>query len=233
MSVVSNVCSMSRQLIDWTAVQRRYDVGISRSECAAAFGFTITAWYKAVQRGALQLTDADRLAMAARRPGNWRYDWNTVQKYYDAGHTYAECRAHFGFSAASWAKAVKLGRLRARARAWPIAQVLARAKHRGSVKKRLLEAGILENRCSACGLNEWRGKPLSIQIDHANGIRNDNRLENLRMLCPNCHSQTETFGGRNLKRQRAVPSSLAGRAPDSESGGPSFESKLGSHGPIV
>ena len=147
-------------------------------------------------------------------------------------HSYRECRARFGFNAASWSKAVKRKELRARARLIPIDQILRKAKSRCTVKRRLLEAGILSNRCDWCGLTEWRGRPISIQIDHVNGVRNDNRLENLRMLCPNCHSQTETFAARNMHR-RPIPSSLAGRAPDSESGGPSFESRLGSHGPIV
>jgi hypothetical protein len=52
--------------------------------------------------------------------------------------------------------------------------------------------------CEVCGLeNEWRGQPLVLQIDHFNGCHFDNRPENLRFLCPNCHSQTASFGRRN------------------------------------
>lgn len=55
--------------------------------------------------------------------------------------------------------------------------------------------------CAACGIGEeWNGKALSLQLDHINGVPNDNRLENLRLLCPNCHSQTETFAGKMNKR---------------------------------
>ena len=50
--------------------------------------------------------------------------------------------------------------------------------------------------CTTCGINEWQGKPLTLHLDHINGINNDNRIENLRLLCPNCHSQTETYGRR-------------------------------------
>lgn len=50
--------------------------------------------------------------------------------------------------------------------------------------------------CEWCGLDEWRGLRLVLHVDHAHGINNDNRLPNLRFLCPNCHSQTPTYSNR-------------------------------------
>ena len=69
----------------------------------------------------------------------------------------------------------------------------------GHLKERLLNEGLLEYKCSECGINSWKDKPLSLQIDHKNGDSSDNRLENLCLLCPNCHSQTETYCGKKKK----------------------------------
>jgi 5-methylcytosine-specific restriction endonuclease McrA len=66
-----------------------------------------------------------------------------------------------------------------------------------SLKRRLLKANLLKYECSICKISEWNNMPLSLQLDHVNGNNKDNRIENLRLLCPNCHSQTDTFSGRN------------------------------------
>jgi hypothetical protein len=71
---------------------------------------------------------------------------------------------------------------------------------RNSIKRKLVKAGLLENKCALCSIPaEWNGMPLTLQLDHTNGVSRDNRVENLRLLCPNCHSQTATFGGKNQK----------------------------------
>lgn len=70
--------------------------------------------------------------------------------------------------------------------------------NRSRLKERLLKEHLLEYKCACCGnTGEWMGQILSLQLDHKNGINNDNRLENLRFLCPNCHSQTNTYAGKN------------------------------------
>ena len=63
-----------------------------------------------------------------------------------------------------------------------------------------MKAGLLTYECALCKISEWAGKKLSLELDHKNGDKFDWRIENLRLLCPNCHSQTDTWGGRNPKR---------------------------------
>lgn len=71
-------------------------------------------------------------------------------------------------------------------------------KHTRAVLRRfVLRNNLIPYKCAICGRVEWQGKTLSLELDHINGINNDNRLENLRFLCPNCHSQTTTYGSRN------------------------------------
>lgn len=65
-------------------------------------------------------------------------------------------------------------------------------------KRSLIREGFLKNKCAICECPpEWNGKPLVLRLDHQNGVRNDNRVENLRLVCPNCDSQLETYCGRN------------------------------------
>jgi hypothetical protein len=70
------------------------------------------------------------------------------------------------------------------------------------LRKRLLKDGLFKEECCICKLTEWNGKPIPLELDHINGINNDHRLCNLRIICPNCHAQTDTYKGKNIKNAR-------------------------------
>lgn len=75
-----------------------------------------------------------------------------------------------------------------------------------SLKKRLVRAGLLLDECAECQIGRiWQGRELALQLDHVNGDSNDHRLSNLRILCPNCHSQTETYAGKGNAKEKAPP----------------------------
>lgn len=101
------------------------------------------------------------------------------------------------------------GRRRAsRTRTTPLDEVLVEGSTyaRGKLKERLLGAGLKKPRCELCGQDErWNGRQMSLVLDHINGVSNDNRLDNLRIVCPNCAATLDTHCGRNLPRERTCP----------------------------
>lgn len=139
-----------------------------------------------------------------------RHDWIAVQLAIDDdGLSMTQCLERFGFGRDTWYRAVKRGAIVPRPHKIPLSELLVRGRrtNRTHLKLRLFEAGLRENRCERCGLTEWHGAPLSMHLHHRNGDGLDNRLENLELLCANCHSQTENWGGRGGRR-RAPPREL-------------------------
>ncbi len=190
---------MTARFMTGQRCRRSSTPGTAIVDCHERFGIAHATWIKAIKRGEIvrRLTgkpyaDADGSASTGQRS----------KRTTTRAHSYRECMSAFRLRAAI----LDEGRRARRAvdprlrRVWTAEEALAHSKSRHTIKRHLLEAGILENRCDWCGLSEWRGRPISIQIDHINGIRDDHRLENLRMLCPNCHSQTETFAARNRRK---------------------------------
>jgi uncharacterized protein YktA (UPF0223 family) len=87
----------------------------------------------------------------------------------------------------------------------PIEDILVEDSNynRYNLKRRLVEEGILEYKCVKCGCDgNWLGEKLVLQLEHKNGKSKDNRIENICFLCPNCHSQTLTYCGRNISKNK-------------------------------
>lgn len=69
------------------------------------------------------------------------------------------------------------------------------------LRQKLIEDGLKRHRCEDCGRSTWRVGPIPLELDHVDGDRRNNRFENLRLRCPNCHALTPTYRGRNIGRQ--------------------------------
>lgn len=83
----------------------------------------------------------------------------------------------------------------------PLEQILVKNYEYSSnkLRKRLINEGIKEHKCECCGLSEWLGDPIPLELDHIDGDHYNNTLENLKILCPNCHAKTPTYRGKNKR----------------------------------
>ena len=97
------------------------------------------------------------------------------------------------FTGMAWSKNKKLGSKR------PIEEYLSNKYFIGSnnLKQRLIKEKIFNRLCSNCLLDTWLSKPIPLELDHINGNHDDNSLSNIRLLCPNCHAQTNNYRGKN------------------------------------
>ncbi len=132
-----------------------------------------------------------------------RYAWTDVQRAIDAeGLSMSQCIRRFGFCRGTFMNAAARGDIIPLPHVTPIEELLVagRPRSRGHIKARLINEGLKANHCETCGLSEWLGRPLGLELHHVNGDGDDNRLENLMLLCGNCHGQTDNWGGRGVRR---------------------------------
>lgn len=124
------------------------------------------------------------------------------------GANYKAMYEHFGRLGLDTTHFTGQGHLRGKRHSWtpsrPLDDILVENSTyscTSDLKARLLREGLLLERCAECGLPpEWQGRRLVLILDHKNGNRSDHRLDNLRLLCPNCNSQQPTFAGKNRGR---------------------------------
>ncbi len=160
----------------------------------------------------------------SRNPNFKLYNWAEVQAFYDVGHSIVETRIHFGMESNTLTAAKRRGDFKPakqmrytttniresikRGRRAPLDKVFVADSsfNTGNVKKIILRENLILYCCVGmnCPLKgienpKWAGREIVLHLDHRNGIRADHRLDNLRFLCPNCHSQTATYCGRNKR----------------------------------
>lgn len=85
----------------------------------------------------------------------------------------------------------------------PLSEVLVEHStwiNTNNLRKRLLKEGVKEYKCECCGNTEWMGEPIALELHHVNGVKDDLRIENLQILCPNCHAFTDNYRGKNMNR---------------------------------
>lgn len=70
------------------------------------------------------------------------------------------------------------------------------------IRRKLLREGLKEAKCERCGNVEWEGQPIPLEVHHVNGDKTKNDIDNLQLLCPNCHALTDTYRGRNVKKNK-------------------------------
>ena len=138
--------------------------------------------------GALRLLGYEAKGANYRTLQRWARDWGIATSHFDP---------NLGRRRAMQERAISLDRI----------LVENSTYSRWQLKRRLLAAGLKQPVCELCGQGEsWRGRQMSLVLDHINGVSNDHRLENLRIVCPNCAATLDTHCGRNLPRHRICPS---------------------------
>lgn len=121
----------------------------------------------------------------------------------------------FNIDTSHWGKTRKerQGWLKGKTHNWgvktPLKDILIKNSNYGGgtykLKNKLIEEKIFERKCYNCNGDEWLGNPMPTELEHKNGDKFDNRIDNLTLLCPNCHSLTDTYRGKNKRKKLVAP----------------------------
>lgn len=135
--------------------------------------------------GVMQELDSDEIHTTSYRL------FNKLEKLLNVDTSHFTGQAHLKGKTHDWGKTI------------PFEEVFCEhSTHYGSsIRRRLIREGILQHQCSVCDVTDWQSKELYLELDHIDGINDNNQINNLRIICPNCHSQTPTFCGRNKGNQ--------------------------------
>lgn len=145
--------------------------------------------YEEAIKNSRSIAEALRRLGIKDKGGNYRIIKAAIEKYeIDTSH----------FTGSGWSKGFKFtGRYKE-----DLKDILVENSSFQSykLKKRLLQQNLKEYRCERCGRTEWENEQIPLEIHHINGDNTDNRLENLQLLCPNCHALTDNYRGKKKRK---------------------------------
>ena len=142
-----------------------------------------------------------------------RSDWKDIAEYYASGHSYLECKDKLNVSKKVLWTGARRGFLNPRpadgsSKKKTLNQMIndyngvSGSGARQVIRRKIIEENALDYHCALCGIDTWREKPLTLRLDHINGDGGNHSLDNLRFICPNCDSQTDTYCSKNRGRYK-------------------------------
>jgi hypothetical protein len=137
-----------------------------------------------------------------------RHDWPAIIKFYNEGHSYRDCQIKFGVCGESMTRAVKRGLFTPRVNNKYLVFEEMKTRHTGKygsgirhhLRRKILIENLIPYFCAECGIDTWRGEKLTLRLDHKDGDGRNNELSNLRFVCPNCDSVSDTYCWKNRGR---------------------------------
>lgn len=192
-----------------------------RSYCLGCAPYKSAKGYELRKRGNLKYSDTDIIAAVAKSTSLAQ----TINRLgmRAAGSNYANIKAHISRLALDTAHFTGQGHLKGVSHNWGIKLQLAEIlvenstyQSTNALKYRLVKEGFFVWKCYRCEGTEWQGVTIPLQLEHINGTHNDNRIENLTLLCPNCHALTPTYCGKNIKLRRPENAQFTGKQVESK-----------------